>query len=297
MSYFLREALRQAWRQRLLTLVAVSALGLAALFAGSWALLWRNAQHWQAGLGQAAQIAVYLRPGLNAGQQGAALESARALSGVAEVELVSEAAAAAELSQDPALKQALALLGENPLPATLKVRLADPRPSAISALSGPLSQIAGVEEVDAGAGAVESLLKASAAARSALLALGILFSAAAILIVAAVLRLAAWSRRQELGIMRLVGASHGFIRAPFLIEGALQGALAGLIASAGLRGALEWVALRLRHDLQLDLGAFLPVNVDLPLGAGLTLGTALLGGLGALLALATVTLAYEDEDA
>jgi cell division transport system permease protein len=216
---------------------------------------------------------------------------------VVQVDLVSEAQAAEQLSQDPALKQALALLGENPLPATLKVRLADPKPAAVAALRLSLAQVPGVDEVDAGQGAVEGLLKASSALRSALLGLGALFSAAAILIVAAVLRLAAWSRRQELGIMRLVGASHAFIRAPFLLEGALQGALAGVLAALALRGALLWVALRLRRDLQWDLSAFLPVNVDLPLGLGLFLGGALLGGLGALLALATVTLAYESEDA
>ncbi len=53
-AYFTREALRQAWRQRLLSLVAVSALGLAALSAGAWALLLRNASHWHQALGQAA---------------------------------------------------------------------------------------------------------------------------------------------------------------------------------------------------------------------------------------------------
>jgi cell division transport system permease protein len=296
-SYFLREALRQAWRQRLLSLVAVSALGLAALFAGAWGLLWRNSQHWQAELGVAAQVSAYLRPGLGAVGQGAAVDAARALSGVVQVDLVSEAQAAEQLSQDPALKQALALLGENPLPATLKVRLADPKPAAAAALATALAQVPGVEEVDAGAGAVEGILKASSAARSALLGLGALFSAVAVLIVAAVLRLAAWSRRQELGIMRLVGASHTFIRAPFLLEGALQGALAGGLAALALRGSLAWLALQLRRDLQWDLASFLPVNVDLSLGLSLFGGGILLGGLGALLALSTVTLAYEGEDA
>jgi cell division transport system permease protein len=234
---------------------------------------------------------------LGAAGQGAAVEAARALSGVVQVDLVSEAQAAEQLSQDPALKQALALLGENPLPATLKVRLADPKPTAAAALATALAQVPGVEEVDAGAGAVEGILKASSAARSALLGLGALFSAVAVLIVAAVLRLAAWSRRQELGIMRLVGASHTFIRAPFLLEGALQGALAGGLAALALRGSLAWLALQLRRDLQWDLASFLPVNVDLSLGLALFVGGTLLGGLGALLALSTVTLAYEGEDA
>jgi cell division transport system permease protein len=295
-SYFLREAFRQAWRQRLLSLVAVSALGLATLFAGAWGLLWRNARHWQASLGEATEISAYLRPGAKAAAQGAALDAARALSGVASVSLVSEAEAAAQLSKDPAVRQALELLGENPLPATLKLRLVDADARSLKRVSEALLQIPEVEEVDSGEGAVESLLKASRALRTVLLGLGALFSAAALLIVAAVLRLAAWSRRQELGIMRLVGAGHAFIRAPFIIEGFLHGIVGGLAASAALAAALAWLTLRLRSELQVDLAAFLPFGVDGLLAAALALGAGLFGMLGAALGLATVTLAYEDED-
>lgn len=295
-AYFLREALRQSWRQRLLSLVALSALGLAALFAGAWGLLWRNAQHWQADLGEAAELSAYLRPGSSAAAQGAALDAARGISGVAQVALVSEAQAAAELSRDPAVKAALELLGENPLPPVLKVRLARADAGSVRQVSKALQGLEGVEDVDAGEGAVESLLKASRAVRTVLLGLGGLFSAAALLIVAAVLRLAAWSRRQELGIMRLVGAGHGFIRAPFLIEGFLHGLLGGVLAAGALAASLAWLTLRLRVELQLDLAAFLPSGVDAGLALALALGTALIGLLGAALGLATVTLAYEDEE-
>lgn len=295
-KYFVREALRQAWRQRLLTLVAVSALGLAALFAGAWGLLWGNERHWTAGLGEAARIAAYLRPGLDAAAERAVLAAARELEGVARVDLISAEAAAAELAKDPGLGQALALLGENPLPATLKVLLADPAPASVRAVAEALARVEHVEEVDAGEGAVEGLLRVSHALRTALLGLGGLFSAAALLIVAAVLRLAAWARREELGIMRLVGASHGFIRAPFLIEGLLQGLLAGALAAGALAASLGWLGLHLRRELQLDLAAFLPHGMDAGLAAALMAGTAALGCLGALLALATVSLAYEGEE-
>lgn len=295
-AYFGREALRQAWRQRLLTLVAVSALGLAALFAGAWGLLWRNARYWTSGVGDAAQIVAYLRPGLPATAQQSAVAAAQALSGVAEVVLVGAEQAAEQLSQDAQLKQALTLLGENPLPATLKIRLTTPNPASATLVAKGLATVPGVEEVDAGEGAVEGLLRASSAARTALLGLGALFSAAALLIVAAVLRLAAWSRRQELGIMRLVGASHAFIRAPFLLEGLLQGLLGGALASSALAASLAWLGLRLQHDLQIDLSAFLPFGVDLRFGLLLTAATALLGLLGAAIALASITLAYEDEE-
>jgi cell division transport system permease protein len=297
LAYFAKEALRQSWRQRLLTLVAVSAMTLAALFAGSWALLWRNARHWQDSVGQAAQLSVYLKPGVTAPVQASVQAAALAVSGVASADLVTPEMAAQSLKSDPQIRDALALLGdENPFPALLKVRLSQADPASLKTVSARLKALDNVDEVDAGQGAVESLLKASGAVRTALLGLLGLFSAAALLIVAAVLRLAAWSRRQELGIMRLVGASHGFIRAPFLLEGLLEGLLAGGLAAAILAGSIAWLGARLSMDLQVDLAAFLPEGVDWSMAAALSGAAGLLGLAGAGLGLATVTLAYEDEE-
>jgi cell division transport system permease protein len=296
-GYFINEALRQAWRQRLLTLVAVASLALAALYGGAWALLWRNAELWARNVGQAEQLAVYLRPGLGAAEQAAVASAARSISDVASVDLVTPEQAKAELSQDPKVKSALDLLGaENPLPATLKIRLTATLPAEVVAATAGLKAIDGVDEVDSGGGAVEGLLKASGALRSVLLGMMAVFSLVALLIVAASLRLAAWSRREELGIMRLVGAGHGFIRAPFLIEGLLQGLLGGLIAAASLAALQAWLESTLQADLQLDLAAFLPAGVDFALVAGLCIVSAVLGALGAAIALATVKVAYEEEE-
>jgi cell division transport system permease protein len=295
-GYFLREALRQAWRQRLLTLVAVASLALAALYGGAWTLLYRNAQYWIRNVGQAEQLAVYLRPGLSPAAQASALDAARAVTGVAAVELVSPQQAADDLARDPQVKAALNLLGENPLPPTLKVRLEATLPAEVVDATNRLRALDGVDEVDNGGGAVESLLKASGALRSILLGMMGVFSLVALLIVAAALRLAAWSRRGELGIMRLVGAGHGFIRAPFLIEGLLQGLLAGALASAALAGLQVWLEATLNADLQLDLAAFMPTGVDVWLVGILCLSTGALGLLGAFIALGTVKVAYEEED-
>ncbi|HTB22381.1 MAG TPA: permease-like cell division protein FtsX [bacterium] len=296
-GYFVRESLRQAWRQRLLTLVAVAALALAALYGGAWALLLRNADEWKHSLGAAEQLVVYLRPGLTPQEQVAAQQAAQAVSGVASVDLVTPEQAAADLSQDPAVKSALGLLQENPLPPALKVRLEVSTSEDAASAADRLKALDGVDAVDEGEGAVENFLKVSGVARSVLLALMMLFSATALLIVAAVLRLAAWSRREELGIMRLVGAGHGFIRAPFLFEGLFQGLLAGLLAALVLAGLQAWLGATLSNSLGIDLAAFLPAGMDACLGACMVLATGILGLLGAAIALATVKVAYEGEEA
>jgi cell division transport system permease protein len=296
-SYFIREALHQAWRQRMLTLVAASALALAALSGGAWALLWRNQQAWTRDLAFSAQIAVFLKPGLAPEAQQAAATAALSLSGVASAELVTPQQAAMEMSRDPEIKTALSLLPDNPLPAALKVRLSAETQQQAADVETRLKALDGVDSVDATAGAVEGLLKTAEALKTVLLAAAAAFSAAALLIVAAVLRLAAWTRREEISIMRLVGAGHGFIRAPFLIEGLFQGLLGGAAASVALMGLQAFLLSTFQAELGVDLRAFLPEGMDLGLALMLTAAAGLLGLLGVALALATLPVAFEDEAA
>lgn len=297
LPYFLREALRQAWRQRLLSLVALSALGLAALSGGAWALLLRNASYWRQSLGQQLEVVAYLKPGLTGPAQDMALSQAKALPGAGTAELVTADQAAAQLSKDPELKTAFDTLGENPLSATLRVKVETQSPAALKAFSASLAALPGVDSVDSGEGALDSMLKLAGTAQAAFLALGALLSAAALLIVAAGVRLAAHSRRTELGIMRLVGASHAFIRAPFILEGLGLGALAGALAAGALALLQAWLSARLLSDLQVDLSAFLPQGMDALLALQLVASMAVLGCLGATVAVSTVSLAYEEEEA
>lgn len=297
LGYFVSESLRQAWRQRLFSLVAVSALGLAALAGGAWALLLGNASYWQKAMGQQLELVAYLKPAQPLAAQEAALAQARGLAGVASAELVSAEQAAAELSRDPELKSAFETLGENPLSPTLRVRVQARDPEALRSIGAALAAVPGVDSVDSGGGALEDMLKVAGTLQDALLALGALLSAAALLIVAAGVRLAAHSRRTELGIMRLVGASHTFIRAPFILEGLGLGALAGALAAAALGALQAWLSARLLSGLQVDLHAFLPQGMSLLLALQIVGIAALTGGLGAALAVSTLTLAYEDEEA
>ena len=77
---------------------------------------------------------------------------------------------------------------------------------------------------------------------------------AALLIVANTIRLAFYSRRDELDILALVGASRTFVRVPFLLEGTVQGLLGGLLSLLLLYGAYELVLPQIRFGLELIVG-------------------------------------------
>ena len=294
-GYFLREAVRQAARRRLMAGLAVAALAACAFFGGAWALLWRDARSWNRLLCRSQSLVVYLRPGLTAQDQAAALAAARGVSGVATVDLVTPEQAAAELSTDPGLKEALADVGANPLPPVLKVDLDVDGPSGVRAAADALKGLPGADEVDRAETSVESLLKAGAALRSALLALTAVLTGLALLAVAALQRLSAWSRREELAVMRLVGAGGLFLRAPFALEGLLLGATGGALAVAALAWMGSGLAAQWGAALGLEPGALPFAGMDPMLGALLVGSGACVGLLGAVLA--TLGLPLDGEEA
>ena len=88
---------------------------------------------------------------------------------------------------------------------------------------------------------------------------GLVLAVASGFTIANVIRLSVYSREDEIEIMRLVGASKGFIRGPFLVEGSLSGALGGLLASGLLALVLKRVV-EAMQDFGFDPGEHLPAQ-------------------------------------
>jgi len=134
------------------------------------------------------------------------------------------------------LGDALAELPENPLPASLELRVPPEKrtPGALQALAKELRAEPGVAGVDYGEAAVERLSAIARALRFGMLVAFAVVLGATIIIVAATLQLAIYARRGEIEIQKLVGATDRFVKAPFLLEGLLQGVLGAGVALLGL---------------------------------------------------------------
>jgi len=174
--------------------------------------------------------------------------------------------------------EALAALATNPLPETLEVRLAGGELARgnlhqVREAAARLEKLPFAEEVDWGRAFVDRLEEAVRLVRGAGAALFALVLAAALFLVGNVVRLAVYARREEIEILRLVGATDTFVAAAFVLEGALQG-LAGGAGAAGAYALLERLALP-RIASAVGFGAQL---LPPPAGAGTYLALWLAGG-------------------
>ncbi len=156
-------------------------------------------------------------------------------------------------------------LGGNPLPASINIELSDPQKVQAVAddieASDLFKKIADepnpADSLKYGQRTVERLFSVTNYVRYIGIALIILLVFISLVFINNTIRLAIMARRKEIAIMRLVGASNGFIRGPFLMEGALH-AFIGALLAAGCLELLRQLALpRLQQSL-----AFLPIGID-----------------------------------
>ncbi|WP_106814249.1 permease-like cell division protein FtsX [Microbacterium timonense] len=115
---------------------------------------------------------------------------------------------------------------------TFRITLVDPTQSdvMIEAFSGS----AGVEQVQDQLQYLEPLFSALTIATYIAVGIAVLMLIAAVLLIATTIRLSAYARRRELGIMRLVGASNRFIQTPFILEGVFAALIGSLLASGAV---------------------------------------------------------------
>jgi cell division transport system permease protein len=232
-----------------------------------------------------SQIALYLLPGVDAKSREALERSLRARPGIKSVRTITREQALAELEATEGVRDLLAGLAGNPLPDAIVVRPAVRSRDALGALKAELARLPGVASAQGDAAWVERL---DTIARTGTLLIGALAALLGIAVVAVTfntIRLQVLTRRDEIEIASLVGATPGWLRRPFLYFGMLQGAAAGLVAT-GTGAALLWVAnARLGDTLSgLGAGATIPV-MTLQLALTVVLASAFLGWLGAWLSL------------
>ena len=152
-----------------------------------------------------------------------------------------EVATAATVTQEQALVRAQKELGDfrdvfegATLPASIDVKLKPGfrDPATVKRVASRVRAFSFVEDVRYGEEWIEKLHRLRDVAGVAGLVLGLAFAIVSMIIIGATIRMAVLSRAQEISIMRLVGATDGYIRRPFLIEGVAKGVLGGVFALA-----------------------------------------------------------------
>ncbi|MEX2583349.1 MAG: permease-like cell division protein FtsX [Gemmatimonadota bacterium] len=235
MPYALREALAAYRRAPLLVVISIVAVSLSLFVIGLFALTAFNIRSALQAVEERVEIVAYLRDGTTIEQVRAAEAEIRTLPEVLEVRYVSKTEALGTAVQElPEFREVFTGLDVNPLPASFEIRLQPGyrAPETVSVLAQQLLSYPFIEEAQFGREWVSRIMSLQRIAAGATVMIGGAFGLVAGIIIATAVRIAVFARRDEIEIMRLVGATNGFIRRPFLIEGLLAGFAGGIVAVA-----------------------------------------------------------------
>ena len=276
--YFLRKALENIWTNRFLSLVTLSTISISMLILGLFSLIYLNVQQSLHQMGGELQITAYLQETISPEQAEVLRSKVADWPEVEGITYISKKQALARFrSQLREYAGILEGLKENPLPASLELTLMPQygRSGNIKELSTRLGRLSGVAEVQYGRKWMAKLRVFVEVMKLVGITVGGLLLIATIFVISNTIRLTFYSRREELEIMRLVGATDFFIKAPFLIEGLLHGLGGALLAAGGLSLLILFLFSHLDLPLRLAVMAgSLPTGQLVAgfLGLGLLLG-------------------------
>jgi len=278
-AFSFKRAWQGFWRNKVMSLAATATMILMlVLLAGFWVL--------QTGLAaglefveQKVQVVAELHDGLPQSNIDNLIRDVEAQPEVLSVEYVSKDEALqrfrdrqTQLGHEDLTK----VLDTNPLPASLQIRLKDAKiyGNVVTFLRSP-DQSYAVARVDPVESYVDRLLTITSVLRSGGLVVLGLVGLTVLFIIVNTIKLAVVARREEIEIMRLVGASDAFVRWPFIFEGALVGVLGaaltlGLLAVVGQ--PLSQVMTGFFEVLPLQLGSLTRDLVLITVGTGVGLG-------------------------
>lgn len=284
----LLRALDGARRNPLIQLTAVGCIALSLLLVGVVQLTAVNVRRLSAGWGGDVQMTVYLEDGIQPARAQKIAAALAHLPGVRAVRTVDAHTAWERLKRGLGARgDLLDGVEEGFLPASIDVALV---PGVAEVLRvhpafARLQKTPGVEDVELVGDWAGRLRALERLLDGAGLAVATLVLCACLYIVGSTIRLGVFARRDEIELWKLVGATDGFVKAPFLVEGGLQGALGTSLAMAILYGLYRLAAPRVEAVLGGWLAAG-PIGFFTPaqLGLAIVLGT-LLGLCGSALAL------------
>lgn len=240
LRYILQDALVNIRRSRWGGLASIGTIAVSFVIVGIFLIITRNLGALVTEWKEQFQVTVFLEDGITAEQLALVKKRVQSERAVKAMTYTSKEEALQSFKRELKGKESLLEgLGENPIPASLQLRIheAYQTPEALRQFAAFLTRLEGVEDVLYGQEWVDRLSAAVRILRLLGLSVGLALGMASLLIVSNTIRLAVYARAEEIEVMRLVGATKMHIRAPFLLEGLIQGGLGAGLALLLLFGA------------------------------------------------------------
>ena len=255
-TLFIKKAFQDIIANRFLNTITIITIGLSVLIVSAFMLFFLNANSvlnsWKKGI----RILVYLKAEADETSIALLRDKIQSMHGIQDIRLITKEDALAQLkAQMKHQSSLLEDLEDNPLPDAFEIRVAakSHEMQEIGALAKIIKDLPLVDEVEYGQHWIGRFTNILNLFKFAGYTMGGLFIVATLLIIANTIRLVLYSRKEEVEIMRLVGATDRFIKMPFYIEGFILGAAGGFLGIIALFAAYEFILAKFQPNLSMAL--------------------------------------------
>ncbi|HWC06356.1 MAG TPA: permease-like cell division protein FtsX [Gemmatimonadota bacterium] len=271
MRYTAREAFFAFRRSPLLTGLSIVTIAFALYTLGVFGLVWLNIERVLEGAEERVEVVAYLRDDTTAEESGALMREVAAYPEVDSIRYVSREDALARVREEfQEYEELYEDLDTNPLPASLEIAL-EPgfrRSALVQDVAARISRFPFVEEVRFGEEWVRKLNFLQDMSLFLGLVMGGIFAFVAFVAIGATINLVVLAREDEFAIMKMVGATPGFIARPFVLEGFTKGVIGALVALALLVATFSVLERRV-----LTLEFYSPTEIAIGVALGGVLGS------------------------
>jgi cell division transport system permease protein len=272
---------------------AITTVAITLFIVGFFLIIIYDVQGVLASVKSQVEVAVYLKDNIT-GELKTYLENEiKGWEEVSEVVYVSKEGALEKFKTENAGSEILKEIQGNPLPASFEIRLKSPEKVdqiALRFVTKDGEYVEGVDEVIYGQNYVQKIFSITAIAGSIAFLIIIILLLAAVVLIFNTIRLSIHSRRKEIEVMKLVGATNWFVRIPFIFEGFFEGFVGSLMSAVLLYFITNYLLIKgekaLADTMHIkDLAILGSGNIMLYIYAGMLITGCLLGVLSSAFAL------------
>lgn len=221
-------------------------------------------------------VMLYLHDNLSREQVDNIINTAKKDSSVLRVKFIPKDEALKELKSSlKDTEYVLDGLGENPLPDSLEIKLKSESigPETVKKLTARFREIKGVNEIEYGEKFLSSIYSLRVGMQSVGIVLILMLSAGMLFVCYSTVKILFYRKNEEIETYKLLGATKGFIRAPFIIEGSVIGFSGGLLSLIAILSLYYFFFFKLSLSIPLFKAIIFPIDLSLTLPlAGLLLG-------------------------
>ena len=257
-GYLIKEGLRSIFTHGFMSFASVTIIVACLIIMGCFSLLSLNIDALVTDLEQQNEVLAFINEDLTDEQARAIEPDVRALPNVRNVKFVSREEAMKNFIEQQGNPQSLVGLGSDVLRHRYVVYLEDI--TLMADTQRALLTVSGIVSVNLDLGIMDGFMTVRNIVSAVSVILIVILLVVSIFIVANTIKLASFTRREEIVIMKIVGASNAFIRFPFVVEGLVLGLVGGILAFLIQWGIYDFVSTRVMTTLAGELFRVLPFS-------------------------------------